>query len=217
MKNGSTNLNKKKTTDECFTPARYYDAVKDWAVNEYGIHSEICRPFYPDGDYEHFDYSGKIVIDNPPFSQYQKILNFYTNNEIAFFLFAPALTLFKYMPTCFIITNTDIIYTNGAKVKTAFVTNLEPPGIRTAPDLTKTLRSLKPRKGFRKTELPGSFLSSAHMLKYWRTPFKIPMEHIEKKVSKTPEGKQIYGGALVLKDEYKDEMERIKEKPKPLL
>lgn len=35
-----------------------------------------------------------MVIDNPPFSIISKIVRFYHKNEIPFFLFAPALTLF---------------------------------------------------------------------------------------------------------------------------
>ena len=45
----------KKTTDDCYTPQAVYDAVLNWAINEYGLHSrEVIRPFYPDGDYEAF-------------------------------------------------------------------------------------------------------------------------------------------------------------------
>lgn len=62
---------KKKTTDDCYTPPAIYEAVKNWALShsEVDINGlEIVRPFYPGGDYEHEDYSGKVVIDNPPFS-----------------------------------------------------------------------------------------------------------------------------------------------------
>lgn len=27
----------KKTTDDCFTPVKIYEAVKEWAIKEYGI------------------------------------------------------------------------------------------------------------------------------------------------------------------------------------
>jgi len=59
----------KKTTDDCFTPPAVYDAVRDWAVAEYGLEGrEIVRPFYPGGDYQNHDYPpGCVVIDNPPF------------------------------------------------------------------------------------------------------------------------------------------------------
>ena len=57
----------KLTTDDCYTPPLVYEAVKDWACEEYGISPDsIVRPFYPGGDYEHFHYpDGCVVLDNP--------------------------------------------------------------------------------------------------------------------------------------------------------
>lgn len=46
----------KKTTDDCYTPPYIYDAVKSWAVNEYGLEGRpVVRPFYPGGDYENYE------------------------------------------------------------------------------------------------------------------------------------------------------------------
>lgn len=69
----------KKTTDECYTPALVYEAVRGWAVERYGLQGrEIVRPFYPGGDYERAEYpAGCVVIDNPPFSMISKICAFY--------------------------------------------------------------------------------------------------------------------------------------------
>lgn len=40
----------KKTTDDCYTPPVVYEAVKSWAINEYGLQGrKIERPFYPGG------------------------------------------------------------------------------------------------------------------------------------------------------------------------
>lgn len=40
----------KKTTDDCYTPDKVYDAVAGWVENEYGVKREIfVRPFYPGG------------------------------------------------------------------------------------------------------------------------------------------------------------------------
>lgn len=59
----------KKTTDDCYTPPEVYEAVAEWTASEYKLDREnFARPFYPGGDYEHFDYDSKIVVDNPPFS-----------------------------------------------------------------------------------------------------------------------------------------------------
>ena len=57
----------KKTTDDCYTPPAVYEAVKDWACRKYSIDPACTvRPFWPGGDYEHFDYpAGAVVLDNP--------------------------------------------------------------------------------------------------------------------------------------------------------
>ena len=73
----------KKTTDDCYTPPAVYEAVKDWAVKEYGLEGkEIVRPFYPGGDYESYDYpTDCVVIDNPPFSILSKICKWYIEKK----------------------------------------------------------------------------------------------------------------------------------------
>jgi hypothetical protein len=111
----------KKTTDDCYTPANVYDAVLAWVTKEYNLQGrKIIRPFYPGGDYENHDYPVDcVVVDNPPFSILQQIKDFYNENNIDYFLFAPALTLFggaNREKEKFIITNSDITYENGAVV-----------------------------------------------------------------------------------------------------
>lgn len=71
----------KLTTDDCYTPPIVYNAVRDWACAKYEINPDkIVRPFYPGGDYEHYDYpSDSVVLDNPPFSIITKICNFIWN------------------------------------------------------------------------------------------------------------------------------------------
>lgn len=82
----------KKTTDDCYTPPLVYGAIANWVAKEYGLNkADFVRPFYPGGDYLRFDYSGKTVVDNPPFSILGKIIDFYIKSEINFFLFAPLL------------------------------------------------------------------------------------------------------------------------------
>ena len=87
----------KKTTDDCYTPPEVYEAVKNWAVKEYSLKSkEIVRPFYLGGDFENYDYPADcVVIDNPPFSILSKIVKWYIEKDVKFFLFAPQLTLFS--------------------------------------------------------------------------------------------------------------------------
>ena len=85
----------KKTTDDCYTPPAVYQAVLDYVKETYNLPDDtlVLRPFYLSGDYESVEYpEGCIVIDNPPFSIFSKIVYFYTKRSIRFFLFAPALT-----------------------------------------------------------------------------------------------------------------------------
>lgn len=121
-------FNPKKTTDDCYTPENVYAAVRDWAVLEYGLDGrEIVRPFWPGGDYEHFDYPEHcVVIDNPPFSILSAICRFYDARGIDYFLFAPSLTLFGINSgQCnYVLADAVITYQNGAIVRTGFVTNL---------------------------------------------------------------------------------------------
>ena len=87
----------KKTTDDCYTPPAVYEAVKDWAIERFQLQDKnIVRPFFPGGDYQNERYTeNDVVIDNPPFSIISQICNFYVDNDIKFFLFAPSLTLFS--------------------------------------------------------------------------------------------------------------------------
>ena len=132
-----------KTTDDCYTPDKVYDAVVGWVENEYGVdRKDFVRPFYPGGDYEHYKYPKDcIVVDNPPFSILSQILNFYKDNGIKFFLFAPALTLFSSSSSsaCAVGAGGQVVYENKANVSTSFLTNLEDDRFRTAPTLYKAI------------------------------------------------------------------------------
>ena len=131
----------KKTTDDCYTPDKVYNAVRDWVESEYGINAaDVVRPFYPGGDYRAIDYTGKVVVDNPPFSILAEIVDFYLDSEVPFFIFAPALTLFSYgarieRGLCLVACHVTITYENGASVKTSFLTNMDVAAVRTAVDL----------------------------------------------------------------------------------
>lgn len=139
----------KKTTDDCYTPPKVYDAVRDF------VHREVCnldgktivRPFFPGGDFENFEYPENcVVIDNPPFSIMAKIVRFYTSNRIPFFLFAPALTVFSgqggtWDKTTAIVCGVNVIYENKASVCTSFITNMLPDvGVWVCPQLVDAIK-----------------------------------------------------------------------------
>ena len=149
----------KKTTDDCYTPIPVYQAVKEWVEREYGLDGKnFCRPFWPDMDYTTFPYEQDcVVVDNPPFSLFSAILDFYTARGIKFFLLGPALTLFsrRNIPgICYFPIGADVRYENGANVKTSFVTNLDRCRIRTAPDLAAAVEAAAKKERSRK-ELPS--------------------------------------------------------------
>lgn len=53
----------KKTTDDCYTPPLVYDAVLRWARKCLDIEDRpVVRPFFPGGDYVHYDYPDNCVV-----------------------------------------------------------------------------------------------------------------------------------------------------------
>lgn len=115
----------KCTTDDCYTPPEIYEVVLNWAKKHLPIEGrEVVRPFYPGGDYQAYNYPENcVVIDNPPFSIFAKICDWYNEHGISFLLFAPGLTSIRDGYT-FIGACAPITYENGANVNTSFVTNI---------------------------------------------------------------------------------------------
>ena len=117
----------KKTTDDCYTPPEVYEVVLQYVREKCNIEGlKVLRPFYPGGDYESVQYDENcVVIDNPPFSIISQIIRFYNSKGVKYFLFAPHLTLFTTnQDYTAIVAAADIVYENGAKVKTSFLTKM---------------------------------------------------------------------------------------------
>lgn len=201
----------KLTTDDCMTPPLVYDAVRDWAVREYGLEGKrIMRPFWPGEDYTAVDYSGDcVVIDNPPFSILAKIKDFYNDRGISFFLFAPHLTLLgkKDNYTNYIICNCSVTYANGAKINTAFATNLGTTFIRTAPKLCRAIKRAddlaqqQTRVSLPKYKYPSNVISSALLGKISGVDFAINREDctpIKALDGQKKQGKGIFGGGYLI-------------------
>lgn len=200
----------KKTTDDCYTPPEIYTAVLEWVdAKLFPLDGHrIIRPFYPGGDYEAQEYQpGDVVIDNPPFSIITKIVSFYVEHGIKFFLFAPALTLFSgpRPGVTYICANANITYENGAKVPTSFVTNMEGKNrIMVAGDLCLKLQRisshLKQTKATRKLIYPDEITTSARLGKIATrgVSFNVPMNECEV-VSKLDNARgTIFGGGYIL-------------------
>lgn len=210
----------KLTTDDCYTPPEVYEAVKSWAIKEYKLEDrEIVRPFYPGGDYEHFTYNDNAaVIDNPPFSILSKIIDFYMERGIKFFLFAPHLTLFSgNRNICCLITGAKIIYENGANVSTSFITNMDEYKIKVVPDLLEKInvaqkmkRSAPPEKySYPKNVITSTKLERA--VKRGKT-FKLKTNecYFVRRIDAQKEiKKSIFGAGFLIPDNRANELEKI--------
>ena len=177
----------KHTTDDCFTPANIYECVRDWAVRRYHLTGEIVRPFWPGKDYTIADYpAGCAVIDNPPFSILAKIVRWYNERGIRFFLFAPGLTSLQMCrdgKTAFVSAHITLTFENGAKINISFVTNREPPdvlavtasGLFDALDAINAANEKATKKHVTKLAMPTELVTAANLgyLTVHHTPFTV--------------------------------------------
>ena len=213
----------KKTTDDCYTPEIVYNAISEWVTQEYHLNkADFVRPFYPGGDYEHFDYTGKIVVDNPPFSILAQIIKFYTGKKIKFFLFAPTLTLCRYGDYCTVLpVGADITYENGAVVNTSFATNLEPHEIRarTPPTLYKAvdeankINKQKDKKSLPKYSYPMELVTTAAIYPFakYGIGFVIPRSEsvrVSALDAQRPHKKVVFGCGWLVSERVKAEREK---------
>ena len=212
----------KLTTDDCYTPPLIMEAVNEWVSKEYGVdRMNFVRPFYPGGDFESEDYTGKIVVDNPPFSILSRILQFYIDNGVKFFLFAPTLSgLVRYSDICTALSvGVDVKYENGAVVHTSFVTNLEPHSIRmrTAPTLYQAVNEANERNKKQQTKTlpkyvyPPEVITSAQMYPLNKYGIDLVLDRSEcGRISKldAQNGNVIFGCGLLLSKRLRAERER---------
>ena len=215
----------KKTTDDCYTPDRVYNAVADWVAKEYGVNKDnFVRPFYPGGDYQKFKYKeGSVVVDNPPFSILSEILKFYAENKIDFFLFGPTLTLFSSSSSsssCAICIGVTVTYENGANVDTSFLTSLEKDcRLRSAPELYRAVNEAnKANLKEMKRELP-KYTYSDYVITSTRCgqfsrygiDFRVPISeshHIRQLDAQKESDKAIYGSGYLISERLKLEKEK---------
>lgn len=204
-----------KTIDDCFTPDVIYDAVAGYVSKRYGIsRDKFIRPFYPGGDYENAKYpAGTAVVDNPPFSILAKIVDFYQEHGVKFFLFAPSMTILNYATrrgVQVVVVDGTVTYENKANVNTSFLTNMEGNDIvaRSDPELYKILDDAnqitleKLRNSVRKLEYPVEVVTSAklaYLSKYGQTLGIRRDESVRvTKLDAMEDGDSIYGGGLLI-------------------
>ena len=213
----------KKTTDDCYTPPLVYQAIAEWAAQEYGLDcADFVRPFYPGGDYENFDYVGKVVVDNPPFSILSKIIKFYVANDIKFFLFCPTLTCCRYGDLCTVLpVGVDITYENGAIICTSFATNLEPheirarvaPSLYDAVNLANRINILANKRIMPKYVYPLDLVTTAAIYPYakYGIEFIVPRSEsvrVSALDSQRASRKAVFGGGWLISERVKAEREK---------
>lgn len=212
----------KHTTDDCYTPENIYEAVATYVEKTYGKERKnFVRPFWPGGDFEHYDYPKDcVVVDNPPFSIMAKIITFYQKHKVSFFLFASGLTMFNATSegVCCICTSCDITYENGAQIATSFITNLEENRIRTAPDLTATIKELNSanrvllrKKKTEQKNWPENLVTSAALgvLNHKGAEFSASKEETTR--IRNHDGKPIFGSAYILNEEATKRLNKCRE------
>jgi hypothetical protein len=199
----------KLTTDDCYTPPAVYDVVLEWAKKRYNIseHTTIVRPFFPGGDFEHYNYPKDcVVIDNPPFSIMAKILDFYQERGIRFFLFNDTRKSANSAVTrdgvTFIAVNADIEYENGARVCTSFFTNMsEDLVVETAPDLLEQIEALLPERGTcRKIQHHHNMLCIGRIMRIVGEEFKVKRSDLIPKTECSKVVKDLFGSFGLLSD-----------------
>ena len=213
---------KRNTSDDTFTPPAVYDIVLDY-VDKHILNLDdktVERPFYPAGDYQahaqNYD-ENTVVIDNPPFSILSKIIDFYLQNNIKFFLFAPALTVFSPMRNLnytAIIAPSKITYDNGAVVETCFISNLcGNQRAMTAPVLYNALKALEQQKPtLPKYQYPPNVLMVNNLNKLCRAGIEFSVSADESVFigqldSQKSQKKGLFGGGLLVSDDKAKELQ----------
>lgn len=209
----------KLTTDDCYTPENVYSVVRDYVAERYGLDPDtFVRPFYPGGDYQAEDYTGKVVVDNPPFSILRKIMNFYNQNGIKWFLFTPGMTTVigtNYREKMHICLGATITYENGATVRTSFATNLEPAGIRTDSKLLEAINAAnevnrQKTKKMTTWNYPPQLLTAARMnyLANYGIDISFNLDDLHRinKLDNQPANKSVYGGGYLLNPSAADRL-----------
>ena len=154
------------------------------------------------------------MVDNPPFSIFAEIINWYTEKGVKYFLFAPSLTIMNYTDrSTAIALNVAVEYENGAKVPTSFVTNLEDVNlrIRTDPELYKAISEAskeaakEKHKELPKYDYPDNIVTAAMMGRWsklginqgFKRESSVPIAQLDEQKSFD---KAIYGKGLLLSE-----------------
>ena len=208
---------RKKTSDDCYTPPEVYDIVRGWLAERVDLTGvQIVRPFWPHTDYKQVEYpAGCVVLDNPPFSRFVEIVRWYLERGVRFFLFAPHKTIFNLdAPYTRLVCGAGVIYENGAVVSTSFASNLFGDVLAmSVPDLFKRLAAAARSKDpLQRYSYPAHLLTFSDLARCARhgVAVSIPRSDaafVRRLDSQQAAKKAIYGGGFLLSDRQAARME----------
>lgn len=202
----------KLTTDDCYTPPKIYSVILEWVKKYYGVNERIIRPFNPNDDYKKYDYSNAVVVDNPPFSILAEIIDYYLDNNVKFFLFAPSLTCFSYLAknrkVCILPIDVTITYENGARIVTGFVTNLEDNAININAELYKLIKNCYEDKSRRKVKHSCDYMCVGNCNKLAKLGVDFKIKSFKEFVRKKDNYK-IFGGGILLHEYDREKFKKI--------
>lgn len=201
---------KKRTSDDIMTPEANYEAVKNWAIDRFGLEGKrIVRPFWPGADYTTEEYDDDtIVIDNPPYSIERQIIRWYCQHNVRFFLYCNGLTAIhcyttksETLPVGLVLVKDSIAF-NESMVNVGFVTNLLEPGqLLLSGTLNDAIsKSQKRMNRGKKRSYPEHIYTAAALGKLGRDGIDT-MVQMNKYVTHTPDGRHIYGGGIRIDDD----------------
>lgn len=195
----------KKTTDDTYTPRDVFEAVLQYVGEIYDLKGkQILRPFYPGGDYERAEYPADgVVIDNPPFSIFKKIVSFFAARKIPFFLFGPGMTILNVFKYCsVVIVSPAIRFENGANVRCNFATNLfEQKLVTTATRLTQLLKQCASQQNANSItlyEYPEQVLSVSDLQTIARGGDDFCLTEKEAVIIESLNGRKLFGPHLLI-------------------
>lgn len=185
--------------DEYYTPEPIMEIIDSYVEEKFGYdRKDFIKPFFPGGDYESEDYTDKIVVDNPPFSILSKIVDYYIEKDIKFFLFAETKTVnvaCKNKGVSIITIGRDILYKNGLSVNTCFITNMpEKPYIVFDRQLSDNIFKFYPYKSITRN-IPD--FVNAIMIRTDKITDPIYLDDYE--FIAYYEGQKLYGGGYIKK------------------
>lgn len=214
------------TPDERYTLPEIYDAVLDYATKRYHLEDKhIVRPFIPGGDYQQYAYGeNDVVVDNPPFSITTKIVHWYIDHNVPFFLFingqyGVSLSRSLVGKATVILTGVSLKYHTGSPVQGGFVTNLDNKSviIKTAPELTNAFLTVqnKNKKKQNRYQFPYYVVKNDMICNLARKGFDYQLKTDEAKFINSLDGMRkinhdLYGGGyLVSKQAYNEYISKL--------